>query len=126
MKQMLVLIGLLAMFIPETSAIAADASPYVVGQWKLNDALNFNSITPNIMPAPPPACNPIVTDDTEFDFQNPTNLTLQLEYAFFDPDGKFCGCDQDTLRPNGTVRYTMCGEEQGGQLSRTLCPPPDQ
>jgi hypothetical protein len=31
MKKMLVLIGLLAMFIPETSAIAGDASPYAVG-----------------------------------------------------------------------------------------------
>jgi len=37
MKRMLILIALLALFIPETSVIAGDASPYVVGQWKLKD-----------------------------------------------------------------------------------------
>jgi len=125
MKRMLILIALLAMFIPETSVIAGDASPYVVGQWKLKDLFadcDSNTFTPKITPVPPPCFNAIVTNNTEFNFQNPTHLTLQLEYAFFDLDGTFCGCDHDTLKPNGTVRYTMFGEEQGGQLSRILCP----
>jgi len=34
----------------------------------------------------------------------------------------FCGCDRDTLRANGRVRYTMLGEKQGGQFSTQLCP----
>ena len=34
----------------------------------------------------------------------------------------FCGCDRDTLRANGRVRYTMLGEKQGGQFSTKLCP----
>jgi hypothetical protein len=57
-----------------------------------------------------------VTDDTVFVFLNPTPLTLVLEYAFFDSDGSFCGCDRDTLKPNGRVRYTMTGEQKGGQF----------
>jgi hypothetical protein len=65
----------------------------------------------------------ITTDNTDFTFLNPTDLTLTLEYAFFAaPDGTFCGCDRDTLKPNGRTRYTMLGEKQGGQFSTTLCP----
>jgi hypothetical protein len=50
-----------------------------------------------------------------------------LEYAFFAADPKtegtvFCGCDIDSLNPNGRVRYTMLGEVEGGKFSRTLCP----
>ena len=60
--------------------------------------------------------SPIVTDNTDFTFLNPTDLTLTLEYAFFAPDGTFCWCDRDTLKPNGRTRYTMLGEQQGGQL----------
>lgn len=53
---------------------------------------------------------------------NPTPLTLTLEYAFFAPDGTFCGCDRDTLSPNGRTRYTMLAEQQGGRFSTGLCP----
>src|SRR6516165_7254570 len=53
---------------------------------------------------------------------NPAPLTLTLEYAFFAPDGTFCGCDRDTLSPNGRTRYTMLGEQQGGSFSTQLCP----
>jgi hypothetical protein len=49
-------------------------------------------------------------------------LTLTLEYAFFVHDGTFCGCDRDTLSPNGRTRYTMLAEQQGGQFSTKLCP----
>jgi len=64
-----------------------------------------------------------MTDNTEFVFLNPTSLTLTLEYAFFDGNtGDFCGCDRDTLHPNGRTRYTMLGELAGGQFSRSLCP----
>ena len=66
---------------------------------------------------------PITTDNTDFVFLNPTDLTLTLEYAFFAaPVGTFCGCDRDTLSPNGRTRYTMLGEKQGGQFSTRLCP----
>jgi len=94
------------------SAMAQDSSPYVVGHWRLNDS--FADFTPG---------GPITTDNTDFVFLNPTNLTLTLEYAFFAaPDGTFCGCDRDTLQPNGRTRYTMLGEQQGGSFSTKLCP----
>jgi hypothetical protein len=48
--------------------------------------------------------------DTEFRFINPTTLTVTLEYAFFENDGTFCGCDRDTLVPNKTTVYTASGE----------------
>ena len=135
-----IFVGLLAILVPVASAmaggsergkdfdrcdhgswaVAGDSSPYVVGQWKLNDVFP-NPSRPTIEPGPPPII-PIVTDNTEFDFQNPTNLTLQLETAFFDEQGTFCGCDRRVLKPNGTVRYTMRGEEQAQLLSRTYCP----
>jgi hypothetical protein len=63
-----------------------------------------------------------VTENTEFIFLNPTPLTLTLEYAFFDSGGAFCGCDRDTLEPNGRTLYTMIGEEHEGLFSKTLCP----
>jgi hypothetical protein len=60
---------------------------------------------------------------------NPTPAMLTLEYAFFATDDTsptknvtFCGCDRDTLQPNGRTRYTMQGEQQGGQFSTKLCP----
>jgi hypothetical protein len=94
------------------SAMAQDSSPYVVGHWRLNDS--FADFTPGA---------PITTDNTDIVFLNPTNLTLTLEYAFFAaPDGTFCGCDRDTLRPNGRTRYTMLGEQQNGSFSTKLCP----
>ena len=104
--------SLLAYFTPLTSAIAQDSSPYVVGHWRLNDS--FQDFTSGA---------PITTDNTDFVFLNPTGLTLTLEYAFFAaPDGTFCGCDRDTLQPNGRTRYTMLGEEQGKLFSTQLCP----
>jgi len=110
MKRLLILISLIAAFASSTVAFAQDLSPYIVGHWNLADTL------------PNPPASPIVTDDTDFTFLNPTNLTLTLEYAFFAPDGTFCGCDRDTLNPNGRTRYTMLAEKQGGQFSTTLCP----
>ncbi|NPT56343.1 hypothetical protein [Paraburkholderia elongata] len=112
MKKLSVVVGLLVTLVYGGMATAADSGPYLVGHWKLNDSFtDFNN---------PPS--PIVTDNTEFVFLNPTPLTLTLEYAFFDSQGTFCGCDRDTLKPNGRTRYTMLGELQGGQFSRTLCP----
>ena len=113
MNRPLVLIGFLMTFLHGGLATAADSGPYLVGHWKLHDSFtDFGG---------PPAA-PIATDNTEFVFLNPTPLTLTLEYAFFDSDGTFCGCDRDTLKPNGRVRYTMIGEQMGGQFSKALCP----
>jgi hypothetical protein len=50
--------------------------------------------------------------DTEFRFINSSDLDLTLEYAFFDPDGNFCGCDRDDLPANKTTIYTILGEKQ--------------
>src|SRR5713226_6094547 len=111
MKQLLILTAFLAAFIPSTAAFAQDSSPFVVGDWKVADS--FQDFTTGV---------PLVTDNTDFSFLNPTDLTLTLEYAFFAADGTFCGCDRDTLHPNGRTRYTMLGEKQGGQFSTTLCP----
>ena len=111
MRSLVVASMLVALF-PVGSAMAGDSSPYVVGQWRLADS--FQDFTPG---------SPITTDNTDFVFLNPTGLTLTLEYAFFAaPDGTFCGCDRDTLHPNGRTRYTMLGEQQGGQFSTKLCP----
>jgi hypothetical protein len=96
-----------------------DSSPYLIGHWKLND--KFSDFKP--------PGSAISTENTEFVFLNPTNLTLTLEYAFFatnDNDPKkttiFCGCDRDILQPNGRTRYTMLGEKQMGLFSTALCP----
>ena len=70
-----------------------ESSPYVVGEWKF--ALNGSG-------AP--------TVDTEFRFINPTQQQLTLEYAFFDLDGHFCGCDRDDFPPNKSTVYTMFQE----------------
>jgi hypothetical protein len=111
MKKALILALVLAVFIPVASAMAQDSSPYVVGHWNLNDS--FQDFTGGTS---------ITTDNTDITFLNPTDLTLTLEYAFFAaPDGTFCGCDRDTLKPNGRTRYTMLAEKQGGQFSTTLC-----
>ncbi len=84
----------------------------MVGHWKVKDSFHDFS-----------GGEPLVTDNTDFTFLNPTDLTLVFEYAFFAaPDGKFCGCDRDTLLPNGRTRYTILAEQQGGQFSTTLCP----
>jgi len=105
MKRLSILASMLAVLIPLTSALAQDSSPYVMGDWRFNDSGTA-----------------VTTVNTEFIFVNPTDLTLILEYAFFAPDGTFCGCDRDTLKPNGRTRYTMADEVSGGQFSTTLCP----
>jgi hypothetical protein len=110
-KLMIVGSFLVAMLLSAMPALAQDTSPYIIGHWKLADS--FQDFTPG---------TPLVTDNTDFSFLNPTDLTLTLEYAFFAPDGTFCGCDRDRLHPNGRTRYTMLGEKQGGQFSTTLCP----
>ena len=97
--------------LPLASAIAQDSSPYVVGHWRLDDS--FRDFTTGAA---------ITTSNTDFVFLNPTGLTLTLEYAFFAPDGTFCGCDRDTLQPNGRTRYTMLGEQQASIFSTKLCP----
>jgi hypothetical protein len=111
MNRPLALMGLLMTFLYGGFATAADSGPYLVGHWKLHDSFTDSGALPA----------PIVTDNTEFVFLNPTPLTLTLEYAFFDSDGTFCGCDRDTLKPNGRTRYTMLGEQLGGQFSTALC-----
>jgi hypothetical protein len=111
MKRALILALVLVGLIFVASARAQDSSPYVVGHWNLSDS--FHDFTGGTA---------ITTDNTDFTFLNPTDLTLTLEYAFFAaPDGKFCGCDRDTLQPNGRTRYTMLAEKQGAQFSTTLC-----
>jgi hypothetical protein len=109
--------SILAALAPAGFATAGDSSSYLIGHWKLND--KFSDFKP--------PGSEIKTDNTEFVFLNPTNLTLTLEYAFFTTTdttkpATFCGCDRDTLNPNGRVRYTMLGEKQGGQFSTKLCP----
>lgn len=116
MKRALILAFALGAVFAVAPAMAQDSSPYVVGHWNLNDKFVENS-------------NPsITTDNTDFTFLNPTDLTLTLEYAFFAEDSTtsppstvFCGCDRDTLPPNGRTRYTMLGEQQGGQFSTSMC-----
>jgi hypothetical protein len=73
---------------------SADSSPFVVGVWKFVNTPNGPTI------------------DTEFRFINPTTETLTLEYAFFELDGTFCGCDRDDFPPNKTTEYTMLDESQ--------------
>src|SRR5215469_14480166 len=111
MKRILTLIGCVLVF-AQGVVIAQNSSPYVVGQWNLQD--KFKDFTGGD--------SPIITDNSAFTFLNPTPLTLTLEYAFFEHDGTFCGCDRDTLSPNGRTRYTMLAEQQGGQFSTKLCP----
>ena len=104
--------SLLAGFTPLASAMAQDSSSYVVGHWRLDDSFKDFTTGPAIK-----------TENTDFVFLNPTGLKLTLEYAFFAaPDGTFCGCDRDTLSPNGRTRYTMLGEKQAGLFSTKLCP----
>ena len=68
MKTLLILISFLIAFIPGTAAFAQDSSPFIVGHWKLTDS--FQDFTPG---------TPLVTDNTDFSFLNPTDLTLTLE-----------------------------------------------
>ncbi len=89
---------------------SAGGNFFVVGEWFLGD--NFtqtagNGVTPDA----------VKTADTQFTFLNPTDHNQFNEYAFFDQDGKFCGCDRDEKVPNAIIRYTMQGELAGGQFS---------
>lgn len=74
---------------------ARSTTPFIVGTWRF-------------VPSGP--SSPGV--DTEFRFINPTPLTVTLEYAFFELDGTFCGCDRDEFQPNKTTIYTMLDEAQ--------------
>ncbi|MEO5969553.1 MAG: hypothetical protein ABIQ95_06465 [Bdellovibrionia bacterium] len=112
MRAKIISAAILFAFLP-LLANASDTSPYVVGQWNFQDS--FKDFEGDSEP-------PVVTQDTVFTFLNPTQLRLTLDYAFFAEDGTFCGCDEDTLEPNGRVRYTMLAEAQEGFLSRELCP----
>ena len=103
MKKVLILMALVMVFIPFSFVRAQESSPYLVGEWFLEDSFKDGATQ-------------IVTKDTQFTFLNPTPNSLNLEYAFFDEEGGFCGCDVDCLNPNGVVRYTMSGEKKGGQF----------
>jgi hypothetical protein len=111
MKRLLTLASFLVVFFPSTLTMAGNSSPYVVGQWNLND--KFKDFKHG---------DAIKTENSVFVFLNPTDLALKLEYGFFASDGTFCGCDTDDLAPNGRTRYTMQAEQEGHQFSRTLCP----
>ena len=76
-----------------SSKVGADSSPFIAGVWKF---------------IPGDAAKPML--DTEFRFINPTDLTVTLEYAFFEQNGTFCGCDRDQFTPNKTTVYTVLGE----------------
>jgi len=99
----LCLVVVLAAFSSSTAndeiSSGAESSPFIVGAWKLVCSTS---------PCPTPVTSPVV--DTEFRFINPTQLTATLEYAFFENDGTFCGCDRDTFTPNKTTVYTASGE----------------
>jgi hypothetical protein len=72
-------------------------TPFIVGTWKF---------------VPNGTSTPYV--DTEFRFVNPTPFDVTLEYAFFNLDGSFCGCDRDEFQPNKTTIYTMLQEKNLG------------
>jgi hypothetical protein len=74
MKRALIL-ALILGFVSLATAMAQDSSPYVVGHWNLGDS--FQDFTGG---------SAIATDNTDFTFLNPTDLTLTLEYAFFAED----------------------------------------
>ena len=82
-----------------------ESSPLIVGAWKL---------VCNASPCPTPVANLVV--DTEFRFINPTKVNATLEYAFFENDGTFCGCDRDTFPPNKTTVYTASGERNSNLM----------
>jgi hypothetical protein len=87
---------------------SADSSPFVAGVWKF---------IPGADPASPSV-------DTEFRFINPTELQgVLLEYAFFELDGTFCGCDRDMFTPNHTTVYTVLGEQGTPSPCSSATPP---
>ncbi len=103
MKKVLVLVVFVMLFAPFSFVGAQESSPYLMGEWLLKDSFKDGTTQ-------------VGMKDTQFTFLNPTPNSLTLEYAFFDEDGGFCGCDVDCLSPNGVVRYTMSGEQVGGQF----------
>ena len=108
MNALLVLTAVLSLVIPARYAKGSESpggesSPYVVGEWFLNDTFEDGTTPVNIA-------------DTQFTFLNPTKSALVLEYAFFDTKGGFCGCDRDNLSANGVTRYTMSAEASGGMF----------
>jgi hypothetical protein len=99
---------LLAGSIPVALAIVPDSGPYVVRLWDLRDSFQDFSGTA------------LTTGNYDFTFLKPMDLTLTLEDAFFAEDTTtvlsstiFCGCDRDTLPPNGRTRYTHAGGDAG-------------
>jgi len=109
MSRFLVLVTVLSLVIPMTAVWGSESSPYVVGEWFLQDSFQDGT-------------TPVSIADTQFTFLNPTTQDLVLEYAFFDTQGGFCGCDRDTLHPNGVTRYTMSAEAKGGMFACTGSP----
>jgi hypothetical protein len=77
-----------------------ESSPYVVGDWKFSQ-----SDCPS---------GTRITADSEFRFINPTARTFTIEYAFFELDGTFCGCDREDIHPNETIVYTIAQEIEEG------------
>jgi hypothetical protein len=109
MKRTLVLVAILTLLVPcgfaGAETLLTPNTPYVVGEWFLN---NTSADTP-----------PVTTQDTQFIFLNPSSHQEFNEYAFFDQDGNFCGCDRDVKTPNARIRYTMSDEAAGGQFACT-------
>ena len=89
----------------DSNATSGDSSQLVVGAWKFAPSADSNH------PEKPKF-------DTEFRFINPTtkgtaNAPVTIEYAFFELDGTFCGCDRDQFNDNTknrTVIYTVLQE----------------
>jgi hypothetical protein len=84
----------------ESKPKGGESSPFIMGVWKFIPS-SFDD-------------SPLV--DSEFRFLNPTDLTLTIEYAFYELDDTFCGCDRDTFVPGpggkSTVVYTLLGESR--------------
>ncbi len=105
MKKSSLLVGLMLIVLPFT-VMASEAGPYLIGEWGLGDFFKDGT-------------TPVTITDTSVTFVNPTSKTQVLEYAFFDDDGGFCGCDRDFPGPNAITRYTMSGERTGGMFACT-------
>lgn len=80
-----------------------ESSPYIVGDWKFDQKQTGTQCAP--------------TADTEFRFINPTADTFTLEYAFFELDGTFCGCDREQIHHNETIAYTVFQEKEEGHFT---------
>jgi opacity protein-like surface antigen len=117
MKKLLFLAVISALLMP--GVVLADfnrdrdegrTTPFLVGEWYLNDTFTTNNNDPNLNNPG----NPSGTVDTQFTFINPTAQVENFAYAFYDADGGFCGCDTDTNKAaNSRTRYNMSGEATG-------------